>query len=138
FRPRRRARRRAGVRARSCARACGRLEAATRRRRIEGVRARPVRPSRLELDVVEEVGALLFGRSAVDVEAELLVTLVSHLQRRSRLDCYDALRADVDALVRIAEEHRQPARDDDEDLLLHLGGVSPAPRSGGITPDAAA
>ena len=34
---------------------------------------------RLELDVVEEVGALLLGRSAVDVEDELLAALVPHL-----------------------------------------------------------
>ena len=73
-----------------------------------------------ELDVVEEVGALLEGRRAVDEDDELLVGLVPHLQRRHRLDGDDAARAEVDALGLVAEQHRQRPGDDDEDLLLRV------------------
>ena len=78
-----------------------------RRARFRAGRPEGTRGRALELDVVEEVGALLLGRSAVDVEHELLAAFVSDLQRRTRLHRDDALWADVDPVGRIAEQHRQ-------------------------------
>src|SRR5205823_14352061 len=59
-----------------------------------------------QVDVVEEIGAGLLGWCTVDEEDELLVAFVPDLERRHRLDRDDALRPDVDALGRIAEQHR--------------------------------
>ena len=75
---------------------------------------------RRQLDVVEEVGALLHGRRAVDEADELLVGLVAHLQRRHRVDRDHAARPEIDALGLVAEQHRQRAGDDDEHLLLRV------------------
>ena len=88
--------------------------------------------------VVEEVGACLLRRRAVDEQHELLVTLVPYLQRRHRLDRDDARRRQVEPLRRVAEQHRQRAGDDDEDLLLRVILVPPPARVRRLAPHARA
>jgi hypothetical protein len=66
---------------------------------------------------------------------KLLVTFVADLERRPRLDGDDAVRADVDSLRWLAEQHRQPARQDDEHLLLDAVGMAPPARARRVTPE---
>src|SRR5256885_7846666 len=85
--------------------------------------------------VVEEVGAFPLLWCAVDVEDELFVALVPHLQGRARLNRDDAERTDVDPIGRVGEQHRQRAGDDHEDLFLRLVGVALAARPRRVAPD---
>ena len=56
---------------------------------------------------------------------ELLVGLVAQLQAVIGSTRDDAARAEVDALRRVAEQHRQRPRDHDEDLFLRVVAVAP-------------
>ena len=83
----------------------------------------------------EHVGAFLHGRRAVDEHDDLFVGLVSHLQRRHRLDRDDAARPEIDALGRIPEEHRERAGDDDEYFFLRVILMAASGRMGRIAPE---
>jgi hypothetical protein len=62
----------------------------------------------------------LHGRRAVDEDSDLLAGVVPQLERRAGLNRDDALGRELDALRRLAEQHGQGPREDDEDLLLRV------------------
>src|SRR5207244_294565 len=94
---------------------------------LERLRARLAERG-LELEGVEEVGALARGRRAVNKEHELLVPLIPYLQGRQRLHRDHALGPDVNALRRIPQKHRERAGDDDEHFLLCVIGMPASAR----------
>jgi hypothetical protein len=93
---------------------------------------------RRQVDVVQEVGAFLEWRGAVDERDNFVVGLVAHLEGRQRLDGDDAPGAEVDALGLVTEQHRECARDDDEHLLLRMVGMSTPRRVRRIPPESRA
>ncbi len=67
---------------------------------------------------------------------EFLLAFVAYLERRHRLDGDDAVRPQIDSLRRVAEKHRQPAGEDEKDLLLSVISVPPSACAWRIAPEA--
>src|SRR4026209_1605453 len=76
-------------------------------------------------DVLEDLRARV-GRRAVGEEENVVLALVHDLERGHGLDDDDRARAELVALLLLAEEHRQSALEDDEDLLLYELDMAPA------------
>src|SRR5439155_10110000 len=87
---------------------------------------------------VEQLGVLVLGWVTGSPDDQLLPAMVDRLERRARVDADDPARRHVDALGRVAEVHREHAREDDERLLLAGVPVTASFRAGFVSPHVAA